>query len=217
MINTGVTFQPGSLDDPTRRRDGTNGSQQGIQEAIKVLSLRLPKVVGAQASVSAPLLTSQGSGGSPHVDSIVQQVLQRYMPADNSPAPAAPMGGYSSPAYDQPSYSAPSAPMLPGPSFSGDQQGPRRERSSDWNISQPTNTPRVVVDNNLNPFIGGGNPGDFTVGQPGQPFQPFPGLDGSGTPGGSIAPAPDLRGYFDWMTKRPESGGGGDFNGMPSI
>lgn len=207
MITGGVSFQPGSLEDPSQRRTGTgNGSQQGVQEAIRVLSLRLPKVMGSQAPVAAPLLTAPGSGGAPHVDSIVQQVLQRYLPNDQSPAPSAPMVGPSM----APSYT-PAAPTLPGPSFSGEQQGPRREMPS---FSEPApmriQMPRVVM-------AGAYGPSPDTSGPPAAEGNPFPAVDGSNEPSGAMAPAPDLRGYFDWLSKAPVEKGENVFGGMPPI
>src|SRR5688572_24228692 len=76
----GVNFQPGGMqgDDPNAQGKRPSAGS-GVQEAIKVLSLRLPKVVGAQASVPQALLQGAGSGGS-RVDSVVNQVLSRMMP-----------------------------------------------------------------------------------------------------------------------------------------
>lgn len=91
-ILRGVSFQPGtsSTQDPTAR---IVGKRAGVQEAIKVLSLHLPRVVGAQALAPSPLLNAQGSGGNPRVDSVVNQVWRRMFPTGDpsSGAPAAPM------------------------------------------------------------------------------------------------------------------------------
>jgi hypothetical protein len=66
-----------------------------VQEAIRVLSLRLPKVVGSGAVAPSQLLQSRGSGSNPTADSVVQQVLQRMFPQAAPPSasqqPAAPM------------------------------------------------------------------------------------------------------------------------------
>lgn len=88
----GVSFQPGSQQDATQR-PGSSPSQ-GVQEAIKVLSLRMPKVVGARAMAPGQLLNAQGSGGNPLIDSVVNQVLARYFPTDAPPMTQAPsLGG----------------------------------------------------------------------------------------------------------------------------
>ena len=99
----GVNFQPGSLSEsPERGRS----SPQSVQEAIKVLSLRLPKVVGARAMAPGQLLTSPGSGGNPMIDSVVNQVLSRYFPT-SAPSPGA------APAFGGPSAPSPgAAPVL---------------------------------------------------------------------------------------------------------
>lgn len=93
----GVNFQPGT-------QDQQNGQQrsapQNVQEAIKVLSLRLPKVVGANAISPQALLSSQGGGANPRVDSLVQSILQRMFPQAAPPSASMPQ--------------AP-APMIPPP------------------------------------------------------------------------------------------------------
>ena len=85
---TGVSFRPG---DPQQQQYGQSNGQSSnpVQEAIKVLSLRLPKVVGARATAPTPLLTSQGSAGN-RVDSVVNQVLARIFGQGAAPV-AAPM------------------------------------------------------------------------------------------------------------------------------
>ena len=91
----GVSFQP---NDPQRseRGSGPNASNapQGVQEAIKILSLRLPRVVGARASSPQALLSSPGAGGNPRVDSVVNQVMQKFFPTASMgampPVPGAP-------------------------------------------------------------------------------------------------------------------------------
>jgi hypothetical protein len=98
----GVSFQPGSGETAP---GGTKKPQTGVQEAIQVLSLRLPKTVGARAIAPGALLNAQGSGGNPRIDSVVSQVLGRYFPtgatdatgganAPMVPSSAPPGGGY---------------------------------------------------------------------------------------------------------------------------
>jgi hypothetical protein len=124
----GVNFQPGS------NQNGMQNGQQtsptgGIQEAIKILSLRLPKVVGAQSASPMPLLTSQGSGGNPRVDSIVNQIMARLGP--------------------QMGQSQPSAPMMPqgAPSFGGAASTPYQPPQQQQQQQPPwgNTMPRVVV------------------------------------------------------------------------
>lgn len=182
---TGVTFQPGLADQTTQPRR----SNQGIQEAIKVLSLRLPKVVGAQAIAPSALLQSPGSAGNPRVDSIVESVLQKFFPqarpATGGMAPTAMPQPVEAP---PPAYSAPQAPAQP-----------------DWYEQLRKNPPRMIVEG------GGLGTGDFVVGGGGGP-RVIPRTDGpSGVDGGAafppalIAPLPDLRRHLDWLPP-PDAG-----------
>jgi hypothetical protein len=69
MAGLGVSFLPGSQD----MQSGAAGAMGGrpgaprnpIQEAVKILSLRLPKVFGRQALAPAPLLQAPGGMGQP--------------------------------------------------------------------------------------------------------------------------------------------------------
>lgn len=181
MIN-GVNFQPGSQDDRNSmmRKPGSN---EGVQEAIKVLSLRLPKVVGASAISPQALLASQGSGGNPRVDSIVQSVLQKFMPTGGA-APSAPMIPVEQP-------QAPQAPES-APNF-GQQQGgyqqPRQEPQNFWNQGR---TPQIIA----------GPPGFEApmFGGPPRPNAPTPEPSlGPLYPGMNSSPIPDLRQQLDWL------------------
>ena len=80
LTGLGVTFQPGSGSGSDGSGTRPNGQNAGVQEAIKVLSLRVPRVVGAQALAPSFLLNSQGSGGNPRIDSVVNTVLARMFP-----------------------------------------------------------------------------------------------------------------------------------------
>ena len=188
----GVSFQPGSLDQKRQQMQANGQSSEGVQEAIKVLSLRLPKVVGAQAVAPSALLRSQGSGGNPHVDSIVERVLSKMFPGQGGPAPAAPM---------MPMGQGPMAPQAQaqpqGPQFSGSAQGASQSRQEApepnfWNAPRP---PRVVVDNP--PEYRGdftGSVGDFT-----QPYGPGGEFTGAPSYPGAIEPVPDLRKYLEGL------------------
>lgn len=164
MINTGVTFQPGTMD--TRQPQTAAGvapSSNPVQEAIKVLSLRLPKVVGARATAPNALLTSDGSGGNARVDSVVNQVWAKmFGEGQQQSAPSMPsavpssmpsFSGYGSPGGGQPTTSQPDYTPF------------------------PTAKPRVIVEG------GGIGRGDFTVGPDGRPT-------GGGNVGGVIEELP---------------------------
>lgn len=179
----GVNFQPGQTD-PTQGVKKKPAGDQGVQEAIKVLSLRLPRVVGAQSVAPAPLLNSAGSGGN-RVDSVVNQVMGRMFPSGPPPggAPMVPptMGAQPGQSSTQPVRfeGVPQTPMM-------------RDLVPDAPWSPPPGfAPRIVVDN---PTTG---QGDFSVGAPGGGgvggvVGPPPAFDdGSGQPPASIASGPD--------------------------
>lgn len=161
----GKSFQPG--EDKAVQAGEARGS--GVQEAIKVLSLRLPKVVGAQAATPMPLLQSQGSGGNPRVDSIVQSVLSKIFPTQGPSGPAPVLG-------PKPEESSPMP--IGGPSFTGSLAPSYRPKQEQEPFNRiPIPSPRVVVDT---PF----GQGDLNVGIDGRPMGPVP--------GGVVTPAPNI-------------------------
>lgn len=88
----GVNFQPGQMNGGGQQVRPKAGGD--VQEAIKILSLRLPKQVGPNAVAPSALLNAQGSGGNPRVDSVVNTVLSRMMPTGQPAAPPV-LGGPS--------------------------------------------------------------------------------------------------------------------------
>ena len=157
----GVNFQPGANSQNDQNGNGQSRSS-GIQEAIKILSLRLPKVVGAQAGAPQALLTSQGGGGS-RVDSVVNQIMSRILPTGQPQQP--PQANLES----MPQQGGPS-----GPSFSGNAQPQYQPpRPTQW-TPPPNFTPRVVMPSAF-------PQGDFTMGPDGRPVGSVP---------GAIAPLP---------------------------
>ena len=115
----GVSFLPGG--DANYSRE-SGASPAPMQEAIKVLSLRVPRVVGASPLAPLALLQSQGGGGLPA--GILEALLRRLMPPSaGTPAatppvptttPASPM---MAPAGVGPAVTA--APAGVGPTVSG--------------------------------------------------------------------------------------------------
>ncbi len=89
MISGGVTFQPGQAQGTGAQPKPKGGS---VQEAIKILSLRLPKQVGPNALAPSALLNAQGSGGNPRVDSVVNTVMNRMFPTGPAPGGAPVLG-----------------------------------------------------------------------------------------------------------------------------
>ena len=169
----GVNFQPGADQDQQQQNGGAPKSQ-GVQEAIKVLSLRLPKVVGAQAVAPHALLGAQGGMGRPGIDSIVESVLAKFFPqaaqgqGPQMPAPMVPPG--SAQGYPQGAGNA--QPQ-------GYQQAQRQAPAQQTAPNFWSQTPRIIFDQPSNiprppeaPLTGGPRPG-------------VPGVDG----GGGFAPA----------------------------
>lgn len=89
--NFGVTFAP--YQDPS----GQNASVTPIQQAIKMISLRIPRVAGAAAPAPAALLNSPGGAGRPDVHSaVLQTILKTIMggslPMSDQAPPVSPVG-----------------------------------------------------------------------------------------------------------------------------
>lgn len=186
----GASFQPGV--DKDRERPGGQsrppGSNQGVQEAIKVLSLRLPKVVGAQAVSPQALLSSQGSRGNPRVDSIVESVLSQMFPSGAAPSGQVPS---AAPNY-QPQVEQ---TRMDGPQLDQQRIQTRKiiDRSPSWLDKSPI--PNIIVGNPPTSgtdadLSGGGTPPGMIAPLPSTPQQP--------------GPPPDLRKHFDWLPQGPE-------------
>lgn len=191
----GVNFQPGmpSASGQGKPRGGTSNGG-GVQEAIKVLSLRLPRVVGAQAISPQALLSSPGGGGS-RVDSVVNQVLAKYFPTQSPSQPAAQSFGMA-PSFD-PNQGAQQPTFTPDTQYSNPFSGAQRGATSvSYAAPNPwREIPRIISDQPDTPF------GDASKRTPFP--SPAPVEDG-GQPPGAIAPLPS----FGWPsysgTKEPD-------------
>lgn len=82
--NFGVSFVPDEQNLQQGKAGVGRGAMTPTQQAIKLLSLRLPRVVGGSPIAPAPLLQSQGSKGMPSPDSIASQVLKNVLPTDQT-------------------------------------------------------------------------------------------------------------------------------------
>jgi len=123
----GLTFSPTATTDPTKAQRDPNAP---VQEAIRTLSLRIPKVLGARGMAPAPLLNGPGAAGVMNPQGMDLERLLRMLfgqmtgqtPAQSAPgtAPLSPSsasfgapqttnygGGYTAPT------STPSAPSSP--------------------------------------------------------------------------------------------------------
>lgn len=96
----GQTFAPLPSGDPNeelRRRQQGGGPLSNVGQAIKTLSLRIPRVVGAGSIAPSQLLNGPGAaglpqGGNPIIDAILRGVLGNYTPPQQV-APSALGGG----------------------------------------------------------------------------------------------------------------------------
>ena len=108
----GVSFLPGG-DAQYKRPQGTSAP---LQEAIKVLSLRVPRVVGANPLAPLALLTGQGGGGMP--SGIVETLLRALTPPESAP-PVAAIPGPMTPQAPAPTLAGPMVPQPAVPSMLG--------------------------------------------------------------------------------------------------
>lgn len=138
----GVSFQPGANGDNGQQSGQSRPAGHGVQEAIKILSLRLPRVVGAHALAPMPLLTSQGSGGDRRVDSIVQRVMQMF-PTNTAPSVPVLPAGSNERSGTMPTEIAP-VRYEPGPDFWGASRNPSGDRHVPAPYPRPRTPPRFV-------------------------------------------------------------------------
>jgi hypothetical protein len=110
----GVSFLPNG--DQRYQRPGTAGASP-VQEAIKVLSLRVPRVVGSTPLAPLALLTGQGGGGAP--SGVVETLLRALAPPQSPATP--PVAAVPSPAtlpqaasVQAPAPAQPATPPLMG-------------------------------------------------------------------------------------------------------
>lgn len=163
----GVSFQPGADQFGQSPNGGIRPSSgSGVQEAIKILSLRLPRVLGAQPAVNAPLMNAQPNS---RVDSVVNQVMAKF-------------GGTPPMAFGGPTL----APQAGGPSFTG-AASPYQAPQQPWTPFGGM-TPRVIIGGGGSVPGPGGLPVHPKTGQglSGNDDQ----LSGGGMPPGMFEPLP---------------------------
>lgn len=118
MPNYGVTFLPQG--DALYRQKGQQPQGSApVQEAVKVLSLRVPNVLGANPLAPLALLTAPGSGEVPA--GLLQQLLrqQGLLGAPPAPTTAAPSSPMTPPTPSSAPVSAPAPPPVPQPTVAG--------------------------------------------------------------------------------------------------
>lgn len=169
----GATFAP--FPDPS----GRNANINPVQQAIQLLSLRIPRVVGAAAPAPAALLNSPGSGGRPDVHSaVLQSVLRTIMAQPEALGVSAPPPSpVTVPPLDAPPV-ATEAPAPIVPPTRGGEPGPGAPPPSPFpEPRRDAPVPQVPV----GPSIGG---------KPKFDFIPEPDAVGS-LPGGTAGPGPE--------------------------
>lgn len=112
----GISFSPfGDANDPTNKRGG--GSAPSPQEAIRILSLRRPSVVGANAPIPGVLLNAQGGGAfggsGMNLEQLLQLLYGQRQGMGGTPAFPSPGGGSVS------GYGAPPPSVIPSQPDSG--------------------------------------------------------------------------------------------------
>lgn len=125
MANFGISFFPGATD-AGRRPEATMTPGQQI---IRLLSLRLPSVIGAQGLAPAPLLQGPGAAGlSPmQLQWLVQRLLQQFQGQQfpgQAPSPATPGMMFPTPRI-VPGVTPPMPAQVPAPGRSLEPSMPR--------------------------------------------------------------------------------------------
>ena len=168
MPNFGVSFVPGgeAADQPggPRGRGGASGTSP-VQQAIRFLSLRLPRFAGPGAIAPPGLLNARGAGGMPPA---IVEALLRLAGQD----PAAAMGQDSADAMPGPMGPG-SVASMPGPMGRRPMTRPRR-RGQRMAVPRPRVIPGILP---------GGGPTPLPQPAPRAPF-PTPNVPAPEAPGG---------------------------------
>jgi hypothetical protein len=121
MDNLGVSFAPTT---DNAAMGPKNGSLAGVPQAIQVISMQLPRLLGARPVAPGSLLGSQGGGGNPVVQSALLQTILKSLglPGGTAgPGPVQPTPNERGPELPSP-FTPPSDPGVPSapPSMSWD-------------------------------------------------------------------------------------------------
>lgn len=144
----GMSFAPQS--DAMRRPTTAPPSQTPVQEAIRVLSLQLPRLTGASGPTPGALMAGAGAGfGGPTSNPILEQLL-RALFAGRSPQ--AGMPGLPTPGMP----SMPSRPIFPGFTFGTAPPSPTMPMppSAPMGAQAPPMMPEPPMMDRGNEFIG---------------------------------------------------------------
>lgn len=131
--NIGFSFAPGADQQTRDQAMPGGGAPRGTspQQAVKILSLRVPKQLPSNAPVSRELLNGPGGAGAPGLTSMIQQLMQAFRPKTDqfpqSPAPQ-PMPEQAQPPTLQ--HPIPSSPGAPPPLFEGNIDTPPMQNAA---------------------------------------------------------------------------------------
>lgn len=124
----GQSFQPGSNGNGGAEEQRRGGGPAPIQQAIKLISTRLPSVLGAQAIVPQELLQASGGAGLTEAD-----ITRMFAPRPQAPMPPS-MPGPG--AQSAPPWLAPPAP-IPGPAAAGGRPAPSAPSAPPFSAPAP--------------------------------------------------------------------------------
>lgn len=132
----------------------SNPDGDRYQEAVQILSMRLPRVVGGGGLAPAPLLQSMGGAGSPFAQSSVQQAFAQMagLPPQAQPGRGPlPSGAPQMPAMpQQPRAMAPTPRVIPGITSPDDlSRGPQDFGPNAPGWTPPPAVPDTVIPNGL--------------------------------------------------------------------
>lgn len=127
MASFGVSFVPGGQGDPGKSMpEGQAGGAPPLQQAIQLLSLRLPRVVGANGLAPGPLLNApggMGGTGNPLLEALLRLAGMSggSLPQQGTPMAAPQSFGGASPTRIIPGEGdrRPGTPLLPPPPAGG--------------------------------------------------------------------------------------------------
>lgn len=155
-FNLGDSFAPtqDQAEDAGRR-----AALEGVPQAIKMLSLRLPQILGARAPMAAPLMQSQGMAGLGQGAQALFQSLINQLGASTNPMGAPAPGGWpgSGPGIPNPppvGARNPTGPMSPpvGDTGAGFPPPPKGPQDSGGPV-MPSYTPRFEVSDGPAPMV----------------------------------------------------------------
>jgi hypothetical protein len=147
MPNFGFSFQPGADAQGGMREQAIAPSQGGAapspQQAVKLLSLRVPKTLPSNAPIARSLLTGPGSAapGAQGLNSLIAALMQVFQPQPASGAPEQPYVPQQSP-QQSPMQSMPTmpsqAPQPTQPTFEGNVDSPMPNTPEPFDMTTPT-------------------------------------------------------------------------------